>query len=369
MRKIVVTVAGVLLLVLAGAGPAGATTAWTIVPPVNPGNGFDSLFAVSCVTQSDCMTVGDYQSDQAGLPLVEHWDGSSWAQQPAAGPANRANFDLRSVSCASADYCLAVGLDTPVGGGALQSWGLRWNGTAWRAVTVPALGNRNAVGTVSCPAVKACIAVGETGKNGLTPIAESWDGTSWTALPAPVNAGQDTILRSVSCTSVSACTAVGGDQTGTVAERWDGSSWTAQSTASIGDGYLTTVSCPDAVTCTAVGMQYTDPNQPLAAQWANGTWTAQPVPHLPRGTSSYNMMDGLSCASANQCTAVALHQLFDFESSMEIYHWNGTRWSRQPAPNDGTLNPEGISCQPGACMAVGVRYSDIGSGPAFAAHN
>jgi hypothetical protein len=38
-------------------------------------------------------------------------------------------------------------------------------------------------------------------------------------------------------------------------------------------------------------------------------------------------MDSLSCASANQCTAVALH------------------------------------------MAAGVRYSDIGSGPAFAAHN
>jgi hypothetical protein len=67
-------------------------------------------------------------------------------------------------------------------------------------------------------------------------------------------------------------------------------------------GYLTTASCPDPVTC-----------------------TAQPVPYLPRGTPSYNKMDGLSCASVNQCTAVTLHQLFDFESFMVIYHWNGTR--------------------------------------------
>jgi hypothetical protein len=66
----------------------------------------------------------------------------------------------------------------------------------------------------------------------------------------------------VSCTSATACTAVGHYQNGagtrvTLAERWDGTSWTIQPTPSLSPNYFYTtlsgVSCTSATACTAVG--------------------------------------------------------------------------------------------------------------------
>ena len=106
-----------------------------------------------------------------------------------------------------------------------------------QGTTNPAGANANNVLlAVSCPSATACLAVGfgKTRHVG-TAMAESWNGTSWTTTPsaAPPGASQSD-LRAVSCTSATACTAVGfyRDISGTqhdLAERWDGSSWTVQS--------------------------------------------------------------------------------------------------------------------------------------------
>ncbi len=81
----------------------------------------------------------------------------------------------------------------------------------------------------------------------------------WTVqpVPAPPN-GQ---LSGVSCTSTSACAAVGSyaDSTGnivTLAEQWNGTSWQVQSTpnpAGATTSILNGVSCTSATSCTAVG--------------------------------------------------------------------------------------------------------------------
>jgi hypothetical protein len=65
---------------------------------------------------------------------------------------------------------------------------------------------------------------------------ESWDGSSWRAprVPTPAHATKAELLG-VSCSSSTACTAVGdstaGSTTSTLAERWNGSSWSIQVTA------------------------------------------------------------------------------------------------------------------------------------------
>ena len=97
----------------------------------------------------------------------------------------------------------------------------------------------------------------------LLTLAEVWNGTHWTLHRPPGLAGiKASELVSVSCTASNACTAVGdatanGQSSATpLAERWDGSHWIPQpvplpSGAQSGD--LDGVSCPSFLQCTAVG--------------------------------------------------------------------------------------------------------------------
>jgi hypothetical protein len=82
-------------------------------------------------------------------------------------------------------------------------------------------------------------------------LVERWDGTSWTIQADAAPAG--TAMDSVSCTSSTSCTAVGGGE----AEHWDGTSWTLETMpvphhATRGIA-VPGVSCRSAITCTAVG--------------------------------------------------------------------------------------------------------------------
>jgi hypothetical protein len=91
---------------------------------------------------------------------------------------------------------------------------------------------------VSCTSASACEAVGDY-RNRLgtpSPIAESWNGRAWRLqnVPSPPAATGGGDLVSVSCTSASICRAAGSysttDVQATLAESWNGSSWTVQKT-------------------------------------------------------------------------------------------------------------------------------------------
>ena len=82
---------------------------------------------------------------------------------------------------------------------------------------------------VSCVLSSACMAVGVAfDEAGIElPVADWWDGSSWSveSMPSPA-AMTDVFLNSVSCTSRTACTAIGGAVVVGVgrlfAEHWDG---------------------------------------------------------------------------------------------------------------------------------------------------
>ncbi len=117
---------------------------------------------------------------------------------------------------------------------------------------------------VSCTSATACTAVGTTySSTGYQAIAEFWNGTGWTTQATTHLAGWDSSLTAVSCTSAVACLAVGNlDRPGAVlplAERWDGQTWRLELPQTPGDGQVPTlselsaVSCTSAAACTAVG--------------------------------------------------------------------------------------------------------------------
>ena len=214
---------------------------------------------------------------------------------------------------------------------------------------------------MSCTSASACTAVGASSSGAL---AERWNGTTWSIQHTPTpTGGSNTLLQGVSCASASACTAVGSTSTSTttvtLAERWNGTAWSIQHTPNptgVQGSGLAGVSCASASACTAVGIDITGPSSggSLAERWNGTTWSIQHTP-TPAGGSSV-VLGGVSCTLASACTAVG-----DYNSGTTgvtlAERWNGTAWSIQTTPNPtgapvSLLN--GVSCASAtACTAAG----------------
>ena len=191
-------------------------------------------------------------------------------------------------------------------------------------------------------------------------LAETWNGSDWAIQTTPNPSGNDSpILQAVSCSSITACTAVGNYVSNSalvaLVERWDGSSWTIESTPA-GDDDLYAVSCSSETTCTAVGDSYGYPSglAPLAEAWNGTTWTVQ---ETPDPISYFSSFYGVSCNSGSACTAVG-----DYDNASGIAEtlaeaWNGTRWRIQTTVNvkGGTNSVLGAvsSTSAGVLIAVG----------------
>jgi hypothetical protein len=187
-----------------------------------------------------CTAVGNYVNS-AGIrvALAERWDGTSWTVQSTPNPAGATASGLAGVSCTSRADCTAVGAYTN-SAGVRVTLADHWNGTSWTVQSTPnpAAAKESVLSGVSCTSSTACTAVGHyrisAGVNVM--LAERWNGTSWTvqSTPSPAD-GTGSSLFGVSCTSSTACTAVGNyvNSAGsglTLADGWNGTSWTVQST-------------------------------------------------------------------------------------------------------------------------------------------
>ena len=221
---------------------------------------------------------------------------------------------------------------------------------------------------VSCTSTSACSAIGtSTDKAGQAlPLAERWNGAMWEieAIPEPASS-TEARLAGVSCPWMGTCIAVGEFTTrsGTaypLIERRSGN-WTidqAYTQTSFEDATLLDVSCTSTDACTAVGSSsMTD--RPLVERWDGSRWTVQ---RTPRVGESGGSLYGVSCSSRNACTAVG--NLTDPETGCHlplIERWTGGKWLRQASPRlrgcgeSTTLN--GVSCPSQSfCLAVG--YND-----------
>ncbi len=242
---------------------------------------------------------------------------------------------------------------------------------SWTVQATPNPGGTHGsqLGSVSCSSATACTAVGAyANASGVTePLALRWNGTKWTVEATPNPSGtRDLHLSGVSCISATACTAVGDYVTAsqgqlTLAERWNGAKWTVEATPNpSGTHYvlLNSVSCTSATACTATGYFFNVESQPVTVveRWNGTQWTVQSTPY----PVSYGLED-VSCTSATVCTAVG-HK-FD-ASNVQVTlaeRWNGAKWTVEATPNpSGTrdLHLSGVSCiSATACTAVGDFYN------------
>jgi hypothetical protein len=354
-------------------------TSWAVQPmPGLAGGVMGQLYGVACTSATGCLAVGlsspNLFNNQSPATLAERWNGSTWSIQRTPNPSGAAAGNLNAAACVSASACIAVG-NTSNSRATSLTTAQRWDGHTWSILPTPSPADGGNLIGVSCPSRSSCLAVGGHGNPNNAPptstLAEQWNGRGWRILPTPNPPGGDWFLIAVSCTSPSACTAVGGrlapTGTGTLAERWDGHTWSIQPTANpTGHGIklLNGVACTSRSSCMAVGNEF-DPATgeslgTLAERWDGRTWRIVPtVKPAPAGPNAG--LNGVACTSATACTAVGNQTL----TRTLAERWNGHTWSVQATPNPpGGQNIflAGVACPAStACTAFGLNLT--GSGP------
>jgi len=349
------------------AGTALAATSWTWQqPPAIAGASFSVLVGVSCPSASACMAVGTTigpRGDAKGA-FTDAWNGTSWVLESIPRPAVTS---LTAVSCRSATWCIAVGyVPNSAAPGSNVPLALRWNGLRWSALAVPMpAGDTTAtLSGVSCVSRSSCVAVGTGAQSGgtVTSFSETWNGTAWAPSGVP---GTGTQLSGVTCTSDTSCIAVGGNNDAPVAEFWDGTSWTAQTVPTDAGGFpasLAGVSCSSPVSCVAVGHYTSNVFHALIYRWDGMSW-AQQITGYPNHDSA---LYSASCSRV-VCTAVGFVVINGSEQPL-VTHWTGTRWYRDTAvaipPIADTSLLFGVSCHTwDTCIGVGKDIQRSGAFP------
>ena len=275
------------------------------------------LVADSCTGRGVCIAVGGYENRSGTqVPLAEARTGTGWRIKATPVPSGAIFSNLFGVSCTAADSCTAAGYYTDAARH-IHPLAERWNGTSWTIQAVPSPAGHPESGffAVSCTAANACTAVGaQTGSTGTTTaLAERWNGTSWSIQAVPAPAGSlDSELLAVSCSAATACTAAGSEidssQTSVpLAAAWNGTSWSIQSVpgpaGSPGSG-LSGLSCSSPAACTAAGSYDTTSGSTalLAEAWNGTSWHIQATPS-PAGSTGSEFL-AVSCSAAAACTAV-----------------------------------------------------------------
>lgn len=272
---------------------------WTAPP--NSGSGF--LTSVSCTSASFCLALGS----PAG---AERWDGHQWSELSAPDPFDPATeTGLQSVSCVSPTFCLAVGSPKQGNGTSLAA---TWNGTSWTALTParPAGSAGTALAGVSCTSTTSCVAAGYyVSAPGAFPrmLTEVWNGTSWKIGSPNLRVNADNPVHiSVSCASARACMVTWGSFGEALSRWWNGSKWTAPAFAGPRPRSQVTsiygVSCTSSTACTAVGsFDYSSGAGPLVQNWNGTRWSVTAAPNPVAGTGAFN---SVWCTSPAVCTAV-----------------------------------------------------------------
>ena len=321
------------------------------------------------------MAVGSYETGSGDQrALVERYDGAGWRLEVVPSPG--AGAVLRSVACAAASWCVAVGSagasDDPAQQEALLE---TWDGGRWWLGGVPALPRPSSFESVECRTATSCKAVGWSSASGVaTPFVDSWDGHGWrlVSLPFPSQGANDGgFLRSIACPGPSRCLAAGllstndgGDGTATLAEAWSGAAWKLLDTPSpevlSGDmSALQAIACPAVATCFAAGSYargnvFNTMDQTLVEAWNGSAWSQVPAAALGAGRQS--ALSAIACPGATLCLAAGWSADAAQSRRGLVETWNGRSWSVASGLGDfGEWR--GLSCpQAELCLLAGSSF-------------
>jgi sugar lactone lactonase YvrE len=298
------------------------------------------LTSVSCLSAEACMAVGNYSNGSGvGVTLAKVKSGGNWSLTSTSNPSSTSN-SLSDVSCSAASSCTAVGSYNGASGNA-STLAERWNGTGWALQTTP-----NPSGTtannlygVACAATNECTAVGLSYKEGggTSTLIERWNGASWSIVTSPNPEGfKEAELYDISCVSASDCWAVGKAKKGIgfpeagLIEHWNGSAWSINSYSEL-PGHLLEVACGSTSSCLAVTGY-----DRVVARWNGSAWSQETAPAAPDANTGKKgeqppsgELTGASCISASSCVLTGKYVTTSLLARPLALGWDGSKWSVQ----------------------------------------
>jgi hypothetical protein len=338
------------------------------------------LQAVACAAAASCTAVGT--SDNSALLVTR--SGSTWTPVKVPLPASTADGSgLTAVTCPSASQCVAAG--SYRGSGLEQGLLLAGYGRNWTATTAPlpagGAAKPDAVMTsVACATGSSCVAVGQyvAGKSDQGLLVTGY-GSAWSPqqAPLPLDAGAQPAaqLGSVSCSSATACTAVGsyvdklGNRQGLLVTlrggRWTAARSPLPADATVPGAELSAVECPRLTECVAVGT-YSAGSAGLIVTGTGTTWTAAAAQLPPgAGPAPAASFPDIACSGAT-CVAVGSYTDATGNRQGMLVSVRGTITAQTAPLPTGSAPAQGIpgaeltsvACPtPAGCVAVGV-YTD-----------
>jgi hypothetical protein len=347
----------------AGSSPSipSCDLSWKVVPGPSFETDYNLFMSVSALSSTDIWAVGSTNNRKG--TLAEHWDGANWNVFPTP---NFGTFqsELLSVSAISHNDVWAVGnsysLDEEI-----ESYALHWDGSGWTRVIIPQLGGdkRRAQTIGDDSDFDRFYWVEALAPNDIWIAGEAfrysefrqvlmlhWDGTEWARVPAPSPGYNQNIIAGMEALSPNDIWAVGysktdGELEKTVTLHWDGSTWTAvPSPNPARRNFLDDVTMVSANNVYAVGYDVDDIGETalLMLQWNGSTWAEVPIPD-PGSAVEFT---GITAISANDIWATATYG--------DVFHWDGTNWSRQDI--SGISNLEDIGALSSTDIwAVGIK--------------
>jgi hypothetical protein len=252
-------------------------------------------------------------------------------------PSENFNNGLSAVSAFSPSDIWAVGQET-----------IHFDGTKWTAFPAPGIkgDNTSFLGGVADISPTDAWAVGTVNIGQANPgqVIEHWNGTQWNVFPGPsFAAGDQPELKAMTAISENDIWAVGtllsdgGEILNFLFEHWDGTSWTA-STRATNDAFLFAVSADAMNDVWAVGFQgpENDNSRTLVMHFDGTSWETVPSPSVGSGASQLN---GVVALAPNDVWAVGFSTPVappqQAATLTLIEHWDGTSWTVVTSPNVG----------------------------------
>ena len=273
------------------------------------------------------------------VPLVEHWNGSTWTELQIARPGGQLD-QLDTVVAPSATSVWAFGW---------TRFAQRWDGTAWQRVALPVPKGSQSPEFHAAAAVSPnnIWAVGDVELPGSTPpahaVIDHWNGHHWRMVRSSAPAGYSQLLG-VTALSAKDVWAVGTAAGGTLTIHWNGKTWkriaspnptTPSTPARSSGGTLNAVAGHSSHDVWAVGQHYVvdaDGNHalhPLVLHWNGRRWKAVSSPD-PSGPAHRSFFYGVAAPSATGVWAVGSAARNGVQHAL-AERWDGTRWRIVPA--------------------------------------
>jgi hypothetical protein len=345
-RRTAIATATLALLAIPAMANAASTT-WTVThPPYSTEDSvpYAPLNAISAVSATNVWGVGQ----SSGTPLIDHYNGSSWAQSTLpSGPCSvfEADCNLTGVSGDSASNVIAIGNGTiPTSEGwEVETLAYLWNGSAWRALTVPASIPGTAMEYIQAFSPTDAWAVGtapNASDTGSVVAAVNWNGSTWTQVATPFSTTVNLTVNAISGDSASDIWVVGetatrgytGGTRTSVILHYNGSAWT-QVAAPDQSGLLDV----DAVSPTDVWAIAADG---AVLKWNGSAWRAVTTLELSNNAS----------IAALSATDVWVAQ----EGGLS--HYNGTTWTTSSLPSGVNVVTTHAVVSPGDVWFAGYYY-------------